>query len=492
MNLVPTSSKLIAALAGAVLIVSGGPAWATPAPDPESAPARPALQAIDLVPAPGSAPAGRSFGAPERTGGLVVARRDTQPFSLVGATWTDPQQRLDGTVEVRTRSVDGGRWTDWQSLESDGHSPAEPGSRDGGGRGRTDPLWVGTSDAVEARTEAARALPAGLRLDLINADAAAPTARADAPVVVPPRPMPRMVTRSGWGANEAIVKDPPEYSTDVQVLFVHHTAGTNSYSCADSARIVRGIEGFHVLSNHWNDIGYNFLVDKCGNLFEGRKGGVNRAVLGAHTLGFNSHSSAIAVIGNYDARTVPPIVRNVIAQVAAYKLGAYGNLATGRTTMLSSGSDRYPKGQLVSMMRVAGHRDTARTRCPGDALYGQLASFRAVAGAAPAGLRLLGMTGAKPVGTSYYTRGLVSLLWTTTTPSALLNRFDVYVDGKLAASARNLHRRATLRLSPGPHTVTVRAIHLSNRTSSFTKRVIAGATAPKVTMGPSVVLRRGS
>src|SRR5690606_17772143 len=99
---------------------------------------------------------------------------------------------------------------------------------------------------------------------------------------------------------------------DVQVMFVHHTAGTNSYSCRDSARIVRGIQGYHVRGNGWNDIGYNFLVDKCGNLFEGRKGGVNRAVLGAHTMGFNSHSSAVAVLGNYNARTVPAVVRTAI------------------------------------------------------------------------------------------------------------------------------------------------------------------------------------
>ena len=288
------------------------------------------------------------------------------------------------------------------------------------------------------------------------------------------------------------MREPPEYTTDVQVLFVHHTAGTNSYNCADSARIVRGIEGYHVLSNHWNDIGYNFLVDKCGNLFEGRKGGVNRAVLGAHTLGFNSRSSAIAVIGNYNARTVPNAVRNVIAQIAAYKLGTYGNLATGRATMLSNGSNRYPKGTRVSLARISGHRDAGQTQCPGDALYRQLGSFRALAASGPAGLRLLGMTGGSASGTAYHTRALVSLLWTTTTPSALLNRFDVSVDGKVVVSAINSHRRATLRLTPGRHAVTVRAVHLSGRTASFTRTVVADVTAPRFTTGPAVVLRPGS
>ena len=188
---------------------------------------------------------------------------------------------------------------------------------------------------------------------------------------------------------------------------------------------------------------------------------------------------------------MPAAVRNVIAQVAAYKLGTYGNLATGRTMLLSSGSDRYPKGSLVSLMRVAGHRDAGQTACP---------ATRSTANCLDPDHRRGGTGRAAaarddrcaPFGGAYYTRGLVSLLWDTTTPSGLLNRFDVYADGKLAASALNTHRRATLRLSAGQHTVTVRAIHLSGRTASFTRTVIADATAPRFTMGPSVVLRRGS
>ncbi|HEU4349486.1 MAG TPA: N-acetylmuramoyl-L-alanine amidase [Actinoplanes sp.] len=453
--------------------------------------------------APGTARAEAAAGAP------AVTERRTQPFSLLGVTWTDPRARLAGTIEVRTRSVATGRWSGWQPLESDGTSPADPGSVDGAGRGRTDPLWVGTSDGVRARVAAdggTRPLPRGLRLDLINPDepqakagAAAPPPKAGsapagrlARVAVPARPVPKMITRAGWGANEAIVRKQPEYTTDVQVVFVHHTAGPNGYSCADSARIVRGIELYHVRGNNWNDIGYNFLVDRCGNLFEGRKGGVNRAVLGAHTLGFNAHSSAIAVLGDYRARAVPARVKTVIAQVAAYKLGAYGNLATGRTMLMSGGSDRYAQGRLAALNRVSGHRDTGRTECPGDVLYGQLGSIRSIAGAGPAGLRLLRMTGAVAAGAAYYTRGPVSPLWSTTTPSALLNRFDVLVDGRLARSARNSHRKGTIRLPAGRHTVTVRAIHLSGRTASFTRTVIVDATAPRFTTGPSLTLRTGS
>jgi hypothetical protein len=147
---------------------------------------------------------------------------------------------------------------------------------------------------------------------------------------------------------------------------------------------------------------------------------------------------------------------------------------------------------MVELNRVSGHRDTGRTECPGDGLYGQLGSLRALAGAGPAGLRLARMTGAVASGGEYFTRGLISPLWDTSTPSALLNRFDVYVDGVRQLSTPNSHRRGTLRLGAGRHTVTVRAIHLSGRTASFTRTVVVDATAPRFTMGPSVVLRKGS
>jgi uncharacterized protein with LGFP repeats len=209
--------------------------------------------------------------------------------------------------------------------------------------------------------------PAGLRLDLIN------------PGPDRARPVPGLVSRAGWGANESIIKHAPEYTTDVQVMFVHHTATSNNYTCAQSASIVRGIELFHVRSRGWNDIGYNFLVDKCGTLFEGRKGGVDRPVLGAHTLGFNAHSSAISVIGNYTAAGAPARVRAVIAQVAAYKLGAYGNSPSGRVVLTSNGSDRFKAGTRVTLNRISGHRDTGRTECPGTALYAQLGGIRAAA-----------------------------------------------------------------------------------------------------------------
>jgi uncharacterized protein with LGFP repeats len=537
------------AAAGLAVILTGTPATATP---PRSAAASigmaaapvepgPALQTIPLTPA-----APRSAGSAWSDAAPAVLRRATAPFSLIGATWTDPATRLAGPIRVRVRSAADGRWSDWLLLESDGRSPADPDGADAGGRGHTDPAWVGASDGVEARPAAGAtgaALPSGLRLDLIDpdeplppaatagtggapaettaapaettaapaktaaapADAAGAWARAEAGgnaalqgraraagVVVPARPVPPMVPRARWRADERIVKDAPEYSTDVRVMFVHHTAGTNNYRCADSARLVRGIQRYHVLSNGWNDIGYNFLVDKCGTVFEGRRGGANRPVLGAHTMGFNSNSSAIAVLGDYRGRGVSARVRTAIARVAAYRLAAYGYPPAGRTALVSNGSDRYAKGTVVGFNRISGHRDAGRTACPGDTLYRQLGAIRAISGAAPAGLVLARMTGAVRAGRTYYTRGVITPQWTTRTASGMLNRFDVFLDGGLVASLPYGHRHTTLRVPAGRHTVVVRGIHLSGRTASVAATVISDATAPVFTRGPWFGLRAGS
>ena len=521
------SEWVLAAMLGCVVTLSGIPVAlggaggavaraATPATPADSAPAEPTLQTIDLVPAVRSAATGRGSSASgaqiTAAGARVVAPRTTGRFSVIGATWADPRRVLGDVVEVRTRRAADGEWSAWQHLESHGAAPVEPGSGDAkAARGSTDPLWVGESDGVQARIAApgrSASWPAGLRMDLIDPGDAPPGPTPSTPaagaedgngegegeedIVVPARPAPGVVSRAGWNASEAIVRDEPEYSDDVRVVFVHHTAGTNSYSCAQSAAIIRGIQGYHVKSNGWDDIGYNFLVDKCGNLFEGRAGGVDRPVLGAHTLGFNAHSSAIAVLGNYSNRGVPPVVRQVIAQVAAYKLGTDGPVPLGRVAMLSSGSDRFGKGRTAMLNRISGHRDTGQTACPGTALYRQLGTIRTIANAAPSGLTLAKVNGATQVGATYYTRGTIRPFWQLGTPVTLLDRFDVFVDDVLTASAARADRQQLLKLSPGRHTVRVQAVALNGRTQTTSAAVLVDQTLPEFTTGPSVVLGTGS
>src|SRR5206468_8858593 len=110
--------------------------------------------------------------------------------------------------------------------------------------------------------------------------------------------LPTIVPRSGWLADEKIKRARPRYAAALKLAIVHHTAGTNSYTPAQAAAIVRGIEVYHVKANGWNDIGYNFLVDRYGTVYEGRGGGIDKNVIGAHSLGFNNSTVGVSLIGN--------------------------------------------------------------------------------------------------------------------------------------------------------------------------------------------------
>ncbi|OKI58017.1 hypothetical protein A6A27_07215 [Micromonospora sp. CB01531] len=324
--------------------------------------------------------------------------------------------------------------------------------------------------------------------------APAPTTSSPAapPSVAPanPVPVPQVVTRAGWKADESIVTDPPTYGTTVKAFWVHHTAGSNDYSCADSAAIVRSIEVYHVKSNGWNDIGYNFLVDKCGVVFEGRKGGIDKPVTGAHTYGFNTDTAAIAVLGTYITTGVPTVVQDAVAHVAAYKLGQYGNDPLDKVTLTSGVEGKYHLGEQVVFNRIGGHRDAVATEWPGDALYGQLAVVRGKA-ASVSGLTLSGLTGTRN-GTTTYTKTSTTATWSVSTPSALVDRFEVLVDGAVATTTAGAARSAGLTLAPGTHTVQVRGVHRLGRTATTpAQTVVADNTAPAFALPPTLSLRTG-
>ncbi|MET7692037.1 N-acetylmuramoyl-L-alanine amidase [Streptomyces sp. NPDC005483] len=192
-------------------------------------------------------------------------------------------------------------------------------------------------------------------------------------------PRPRIVTRRGWGADEGLRDRGFVYTKKVKAAFVHHTASGNGYRCTQAPSLIRGIYRYHVKSMGWRDIGYNFLVDKCGNIYEGRAGGVAKAVLGAHTLGFNSNSMGIAVLGSYGSKKPPAAVTKAVARLTAWKLGLYGGNPKGKTYLKSGGGNLYPKGRKVRLNVISGHRDGFATECPGWQLYRKLGSTRTTA-----------------------------------------------------------------------------------------------------------------
>lgn len=188
-------------------------------------------------------------------------------------------------------------------------------------------------------------------------------------------PRPRIVTRKGWGADESLRQGEASYTGAPRVAFVHHTAGNNDYDCAQTPSIIRSIYRYHVQSSKWRDIGYNFLVDKCGTVYEGRAGGVAKPVMGAHTYGFNTNSTGIAVIGAFEKDEPPAAALDGVARLAAWRLGL-GGVDPAGTNLMTSGGGKYTKGTQVRLHTISGHRDGFDTACPGARLYDKLPRIR--------------------------------------------------------------------------------------------------------------------
>ncbi|MFI6280903.1 peptidoglycan recognition protein [Streptomyces sp. NPDC050988] len=188
---------------------------------------------------------------------------------------------------------------------------------------------------------------------------------------------PRIVTRRGWGADETLRERNFSYTKTVKAAFVHHTASGNNYRCAQAPSVIRSIYRYHVKSSGWRDIGYNFLIDKCGNIYEGRAGGVAKPVMGAHTLGFNTNSMGIAVLGSFGTSNPPAAAVKAIAKLTAWKLGLFGANPKGKTYLKSGGGNLYRKGKNVRLNVISGHRDGFATECPGGRLYAKLGKARA-------------------------------------------------------------------------------------------------------------------
>ncbi|MFD8645952.1 peptidoglycan recognition protein [Streptomyces zaomyceticus] len=189
-------------------------------------------------------------------------------------------------------------------------------------------------------------------------------------------PRPKIITRKGWGADESIREKGFVYTKTIKAAFVHHSATGNNYTCAQAPSVLRSIYRYHVQSSGWRDFGYNFAVDKCGNIYEGRAGGVAQPVLGAHTLGFNTNSMGIAVLGTFTKSAPPAAVVTAVARLTAWKLGLHGVNPKAAAYLVSGGGNLYKKGSTVKFNAIAGHRDGFATECPGARLYGKLGTAR--------------------------------------------------------------------------------------------------------------------
>ncbi|MGW1561541.1 peptidoglycan recognition protein family protein [Streptomyces sp. NPDC002144] len=267
------------------------------------------------------------------------------------------------------------------------------GSRGTGGAGRS--RWARAARVLVACLPGLAAV-VGLVLCVDGVQRATDRAAAPPAVVARPAapahsaPKPRIVPRSAWLDDLARhAQPPPRYDDKVLAVFVHHTDSPNGYDCADAPRIIRYLYAGQTGARNWDDIGYNFLVDRCGTIYEGRAGGTDRAVTGAHTQGFNHRTAGIAALGTFTAGVpVPPAMAEAIAALAAWKLGLSDIDPRARVRLTSSNSlSRYRAGTTATLPALAGHKDAYMTSCPGASLMARLPEIRERAA------RLQGRTG---------------------------------------------------------------------------------------------------
>jgi len=268
-------------------------------------------------------------------GGGQTIREITQaePFSMVALTGTD---LTDTSARVRAKRADG-TWGPWYAAEN-----LHDHSGDGDGRvPGTDPIFVGSTTAVQialARPDGAavtveppqNGVDAGRELGYVPANAeqpltqtlsailiTPPTSPVDAQwtpptAVLGPGQPPNIISRAQWGAGTGMRCGGPLYGEGVRASVVHHTATGNDYSPQDTAAILRSIYAYHTMTLGWCDIAYNALVDKYGQVFEGRAGGITNDVMGAHTGGFNRDVWGVSMIGDFEDTPPPDIMVRTI------------------------------------------------------------------------------------------------------------------------------------------------------------------------------------
>jgi hypothetical protein len=389
-----------------------------------SGPVSAKVREVSLTAPRSAQPSGRLSGRPVRSDARIAAtpgggaRLTSTPqpvtgYGTVGVTWAHGEDvpSTDLAFQVRTRSD--GVWSGWtQLVYDDEHGPDAGSAVARHARPGTDPLLIGRVRDVQVRAtlSGGRALPDDMKLAVVNPGrprstvvqrAAIDTSQMDgndgshsaydatalqaaeqdaaqgdlglAAATYTPQPV--IYSRAQWGANENMRQASSLHYGEVHAGFVHHTVNGNDYTPDEVPGILRSIYAYHTQSRGWSDIGYNFLVDKFGRIWEGRYGGVDRPVVGAHTLNYNDYAFAMSAIGNYQVAKPTPAMLQAYGVLFAWKLSLHGVDAASTQQWVGS---RYFEA-------INGHRDAASTLCPGQYLYAQIPLIRQYAAAAQQG-----------------------------------------------------------------------------------------------------------
>jgi hypothetical protein len=340
-----------------------------------------------LAGAPGSTAAPALRGAIDRLRDLPVlghhaGRVFSERLRLPSPTSLVAVQAPPGTdVAVRLGRDTGplGEWHRLPLLGDDGEGPDGPEADEAGDAWRrmSRPLWAGGAKALQLSV-AGRVLD-DVEVVLVPDEGPAvgdgevaaattrPVAMADAEVpdwrrssdLAEPDVLPtvgglRIVSRRDWGADESW-RGSPSYASRVRHGIVHHTVNGNGYRRSEAPALVRSIYRYHTQTLGWKDIGYNVLVDRYGVIYEGRFGGLDRPVIGAHASGANAGSFGVALIGDFRSSGVPQAARNALLELLVAMFELHG---------IDPSATVVANGRRVSTL--AGHGDVGSTACPGN------------------------------------------------------------------------------------------------------------------------------
>lgn len=301
---------------------------------------------------------------------VVASDTATGTFTAIGFTFDD---QPTGPVLVRIKEPSGG-FGDWRELHAEDSDGPDVGTGEAS-RSGTEPLWVEEATGYEVSLSTTDA--AGARVVTVHDELHRSTTDATPLAGAATAPSFGVHLRGAWGARAT--NGSPSYASTVKLAVVHHSDSSNTYSPAEVPAVMRSIQAFHMDGRGWSDIAYNFVVDKYGGIWEGRGGGIDRAVIGAHSMGFNTTSVGVMVIGDYTAATPSAASIESVSQVIGWKLALHGVDPNGRVDFTSGGSTKYAAGVVVNLPRVVGHQDVGLTSCPGS-IQASLGTVRARSG----------------------------------------------------------------------------------------------------------------
>jgi hypothetical protein len=444
-----------------------------------------------------------SMPLPDARAGIAAAGRWTttevlrapKRFDLLGVEW---RGAASVDIELRARKARGS-WTPWVAVPSGhGHAP-DSGSK----RLVTDPVWAGGADEFQLRSSHPLR---GARMHFVNATGTATAAdRARTALRRIARPaaytlaepqlaagpgQPPIIARGNW-ATPACRPRRPAYYGQMDISFVHHTVSLNRYHVHQSAALVRSICLFHRNVRGWNDIGYNFLVDRYGQIFEGRAGGIDEPLGGAQAGGYNLVSTGIAMLGTFSSAPPPELAIQSLASLLAWKLSLHGIAAIGRTTVEVSPYghvySRYPAGAQVSLNHVSGHRDADTTSCPGNRLYRRLPHLRRLVAQLQGPI---GTLDAQPVARAFSYPNPATLQGTLTSAGEPIGGAQVELQQRTAKGERTLAMATTNPDgtfsvgAPLQRNATLRALYRGSPglNSAVVSRPVGVAIAPGLTL----------